>query len=190
MNARRFSFVGGSSGNWAVTGMTTIVGDSLPDVSRLAIVGGTVDGTPAGSAWCLRGITSNERYVTAQEKAQLVAKQEGLGRPLATRAALIPIRKTAEWWSLPQDERRWIFEERSHHTGIGLKYLLAIARRLHHCRDLGLPEPFDFLTWFEFAPADENAFDDLVAALRTTEEWRYVDRVIDIRLTRYDGHSS
>ena len=137
MNSRLFSFVGGSTGDWGVTGMTTIVGDSLPDVSRLAIVGGTADGPPAGSVWCLRGITSNERYVTAQEKAKLVAKQEGLGRPPATRAALIPIRKTAEWWSLPQDERRLIFEERSHHTEIGLKYLPAIARRLHHCRDPG-----------------------------------------------------
>jgi chlorite dismutase len=190
MNSRLFSFVGGSSGDWTVTGMTTIVGDSLSGVSRLAIVGGAVDDTHVGTVWCLRGITSNERYVTAQEKAQLVAKQEKLDRPSATRAALIPIRKIAEWWSLPQDERRRIFEERSHHTGIGLNYLPAIARRLHHCRDLGVPEPFDFLTWFEFAPADENAFDDLVAALRGTEEWRYVDREIDIRLTRYDGRSS
>ena len=53
-----------------------------------------------------------------------------------------------------------------------------------------MPEPFDFLTWFEFAPADENVFDDLVVALRGTEEWRYVDREIDIRLTRSDSRSS
>jgi hypothetical protein len=26
-----------------------------------------------------------------------------------------------------------------------------VARRLHHCRDLGESEPFDFLTWFEYS---------------------------------------
>jgi len=46
---------------------------------------------------------------------------------------------------LTQDERRAVFEEQSHHTAIGLKYLPATARRLHHCRDLGTEEPFDFL---------------------------------------------
>jgi hypothetical protein len=35
---------------------------------------------------------------------------------VATRAARIPIRKTGEWWSLAQDERRAIFEERSKHV--------------------------------------------------------------------------
>jgi hypothetical protein len=57
-----------------------------------------------------------------------------------------------------------------------------VARRLHHSRDLG--EPFDFLTWFEFAPSDEAQFDELIAMLRATEEWAYIDREIDIRLER------
>lgn len=64
----------------------------------------------------------------------------------------------------------------------GLRYLPAIARRLHHSRDLG--EPFDFLTWFEYAPADADGFGELVAELRVTEEWRYVEREVDIRLRR------
>jgi chlorite dismutase len=132
----------------------------------------------------LRGITSNERYVTREEKQQLVATQEGLGRPASTCAALIPIRKRAAWWLLPQDERRRILEERSAHVQTGLRYLPAVARRLHHCRDLGTPEPFDFLTWFEFAPSDAPAFDRLVAELRATEEWQFVEREVDIRLTR------
>jgi chlorite dismutase len=85
---------------------------------------------------------------------------------------------------LPQDERRRIFEERSHHIEIGLQYLPVIARRLYHCRDLSTEEPFDFLTWFEYRPSDVTAFDDLVAKLRASEEWRYVNREVDIRLTR------
>jgi hypothetical protein len=73
-----------------------------------------------------------------------------------------------------------IFEERSHHITIGLRYLPAVARRLYHCHDLG--EPFDFLTWFEYAPADAEVFEELVGTLRETEEWTYVEREIDIRL--------
>jgi len=42
------------------------------------------------------------------------------------------------------------------------------------------------LTWFEYAPSDSPAFDELVAALRATEEWAYVDREVDIRVVR-DG---
>jgi len=93
-------------------------------------------------------------------------------------------RKNAKWWALTQNERRALFEDRSHHTAIGLKYLPAIARRLHHCRDLEGSEPFDFLTLFDYAKEDSAAFDDLSAALRATEEWKYVDREIDIRWIR------
>jgi hypothetical protein len=85
---------------------------------------------------------------------------------------------------LAQDERRRIFEESSRHVQTGLRYLPAIARRLHHCRDTGEWEPFDFLTWFEFAPSDSQAFDRLAAELRSTEEWSYVDREVDLRLER------
>ena len=31
------------------------------------------------------------------------------------------------------------------------------------------------------------AFEDLVAALRATEEWKFVDREIDLRLVRGEG---
>lgn len=103
-----------------------------------------------------------------------------LGRHESTRAALIPIQKSPAWWRKPADQRRAIFEERSRHVARSLDYLPRIARRLHHGRDLG--EQFDFLTWFEFAPGDEPAFDELVAALRVTEEWTYVVREVDIRL--------
>jgi len=97
-------------------------------------------------------------------------------------AALIPIRKTAAWWNLTQEERRNIFEEKSHHIAEGIRYLPSVARQLYHSRDIG--EPFDFLTWFEYAPQHSEAFEELARTLRKTEEWRYVDREIDIRLVR------
>lgn len=122
--------------------------------------------------------------VFREEKYALVRKQQGLVRPVSARAALIPIRKTSAWWALSQDEGREIFEAQSHHIEIGLKYLPAVARRLHHCRDLGTEQPFEFITWFEYAPPDSVAFDDLVGAVRASPEWKYVDRDIDIRLAR------
>ncbi|HEX4887629.1 MAG TPA: chlorite dismutase family protein [Luteibaculaceae bacterium] len=103
-----------------------------------------------------------------------------MGRTEATYGALIPIKKSQAWWDLAQDERRKIFEAKSHHTELGLKYLPQIARKLYHCRDIG--QPFDFLTWFEFAPEHAGLFDDLVYNLRATEEWCYVEREVDIRL--------
>lgn len=184
MSARLFSFVGGDTGRWNVTKSNAILGEQLSAVSKLDVVSGSESGPSRMAGWVLRGITSNERYVERDEKNQLISKQQGLGRHEATRAALIPIRKNAAWWVLTQDERRKIFEEQSRHTSIGLRYLPAVARRLHHCRDLSENEPFDFLTWFEFAPAHEREFDHLLAELRASEEWKYVEREVDIRLVR------
>jgi chlorite dismutase len=107
-----------------------------------------------------------------------------LGRPEATLGALIPIKKSAKWWAMTQDERRAIFEERSKHVSIGLKYLPGVARRLHHCRDLEDDVPFDFITFFDYAPNDEAGFDAMLNELRATEEWNFVEREVDIRLVR------
>jgi hypothetical protein len=67
---------------------------------------------------------------------------------------------------------------------VGLKYLPAVARRLHHCRDLSDAEPFDFVTLFDYAPSDSSAFEELVAELRASEEWKFVEREVDIRMVR------
>ena len=112
----------------------------------------------------------------------LNAASPPLGRAEATCATLIPIRKSEAWWSMAQDHRRAIFEDRSGHIARSMRYLPAVARRLHHARDLG--EPFDFLTWFEYAPADAPAFDRLLAELRASEEWRHVEREVEVRLIR------
>jgi hypothetical protein len=183
----RVTFAGGALGEWRVDSVRAIVGEPLPVTAALSRVEGAAfsessagAGPGGGPAWVLRGVRSNERYIERAEKTQLGAVQEGLGRPASRAAALIPLRKTAAWWDLAQDERRAIFEAKSRHIAIGSRFLPAIARRLYHARDLG--EPFDFLTWFEFAPADAGAFDELLGRLRETEEWRYVDREVEVRL--------
>jgi len=178
MTSRIVQFVGGTSGEWAVTDLATICGDPLADVAAIAVT--ETPGTTPHS-WTLRGAISNLRYTIATERTSLQSRQAGLGRPQAQCAALIPITKSAAWWALAQDERLAIYS-RSQHTQVGLEYLPAIARRLHHSRDLD--EPFDFLTWFEFAEADSAAFDHLLVRLRASEEWQYVTREVDIRLRR------
>ncbi|WP_372824693.1 chlorite dismutase family protein [Polaromonas sp.] len=184
MTSRLFSFAGGDTGPWRVTSARAVVGGPLARTARVMVLPDLVAETGSTSGWVLRGITSNERYVLRSEKTQLLAKQQDPGRPEATCAALIPIRKSPAWWALTQDERRAIFEEQSHHTQIGLQYLPSVARRLHHCRDLSDSEPFDFLTWFEFAPEHEDSFNDILDELRASPEWAYVERETDIRLVR------
>ena len=175
-------FIGGTTGKWRVERISTLTGSALSPVPRLAVFDGGQSSLPEDSVWLLRGVTSYERYLHKLERSALVVQQAELGRLEATRAALIPIKKSTAWWELAQDERRAIFEERSHHVTIGLKYVARIARRLYHGYDLG--EPFDFLTWFEYAPEDAGAFEELVGSLRGTEEWTYVEREVDIRLAR------
>lgn len=178
----KYQFAGGGYGLWKVTRMMAYRGQPMEAVKRVHIVNGEIESLPADSKWVLRGLTSNVRYATAAEIETVRAKQPAIGRPEATCAALIPIKKSVAWWDLAQDERRAIFEEASHHNAIGLEYLPAIARRLHHSRDIG--EPFDFLTWFEFAPEHKAAFEELVTRLRASKEWTFVEREIEIRLER------
>src|SRR5919204_2769394 len=171
------AFAGGNSGAWQVERCETVRGLPLPSVSYIEVIEGDASRSSTPEAlWVLRGVTSNERYVSRAEHEALVSRQEPLGRPESRRAALIPIKKSERWWDLAQDQRRRIFEESSHHVAMGLEYLPAIARRLHHGRDLG--ERFDFLTWFEFAPDQAGRFDEIVKRLRETEEWTYVEREI------------
>lgn len=183
--SNRFSFLGGNKGTWRVVRISAFRGTGLEPVERLDVVNGAASSLAPGTAWVLQGLTSNVRYGTRAEVDNLRARQPALNRSEATCAALIPIKKSAQWWALAQDERRSIFEEVSRHTLVGMEYLPAIARRLHHCRDIG--EPFDFLTWFEYAAENASAFENLVARLRATKEWESVEREVDIRLQRVDG---
>lgn len=175
-------FTGGDNGAWKIQSIAPVIGESLVPASCLAIAPSASLSNASATPWQFRGVTSHVRYVERAEKIALTSVQAGLGRTEATRAALIPIRKSSAWWELTQEERRRVFEDKSHHIAASLKYLPAIARQLYHCRDLG--EPFDFLTWFEYAPEHATMFEDLVGVLRATEEWTYVEREVDIRLAR------
>ncbi len=174
------TFSAGARGDWRIDRIAPVIGERLPAAERLSLA----DDGPSGhqAAWRLRGVVGHARYSTTSELKQLTAVSPPLGRPEATVAALIPIKKSEAWWAMGQDERRAIFEDSSQHIARSMRHLPAIARRLHHARDLG--EPFDFLTWFEYAPDYADAFESLVSELRATAEWRFVEREVDIRLAR------
>jgi len=179
------SFTAGDTGEWRIEAINAVAGEGLPPAAFLSTTageGGAEQGGAGLGAWTLRGVASNTRYTERAEATTLGSRQEGLGRPGGSRAVLIPMRKSDAWWALAQDERRAIFAAQSDHIGIGLDVLPAVARRLLHARDLG--EPFDFLTWFEFAPEATGAFDAMLARLRATVEWTFVEREVEVRLTR------
>lgn len=113
--------------------MTIVAGEPLTHASHVDVVPGTSARPQAESAWTLRRVTSNEPYVHQTERAELRRKQEPTGRPAATWAALIPIRKQAQWWELPQDERWQIFGTRSHYIKFGMQTLPRSTRPRSGC---------------------------------------------------------
>jgi hypothetical protein len=179
------TFRGGQSGAWRITSLAPVTGEPLPPVNSLSVVHSEAIALPllpSPTSWRLAGVASHARYVERAEKVLLEEVQAGLGRPQASCAALIPIRKSSAWWELTPSERRRIFEDKSRHIASSLKYLPMIARQLYHCRDFG--EAFDFLAWFEYAPEHIPLFEDLVGMLRATEEWSFVEREVDVRVMR------
>lgn len=187
MTPRVWFFAGGKTGQFAVSKMSAVRGEPLPSASRLYV--GQEGGAESDAAFTLRGTVSNERYTTREEKTELLRRQVAIGREEARQGAFIAIKKNEAWWALTQDERRAVFEEQSSHIKIGLGALPQVARRLHHCRDLDEAAPFDFLTWFDFQASDVGAFDDLLGALRCTEEWKYIEREVELRVERIElGH--
>jgi hypothetical protein len=91
------TFVGGVVGAWRVDQVRAVVGESLPVVERVDMRAGREE--DAAAVWTLRGVAGHARYVVRDEKTALDERSPPLGRPEATRAALIPIRKSAAWWS-------------------------------------------------------------------------------------------
>lgn len=129
-------FVAADRGPWTITAVEAVTGPGLPDAARL---NATTSDPGSGCAWTLTGATSELRYTMRVEQDELVRRSPPLGRAEARQAALIPIRKSAAWWELAQDERRHLLEERSRHISTGLRHLPTVARRLYHSRHLDQP---------------------------------------------------
>jgi len=177
-------FSAGEAGAWLVDSIAPIVGESLPPASHVAVLEGPAVAVPhAPHAWALSGVVSSLKYATRADVTAMNAKGQPAtcSRAEDTLAALIPIRKSEAWWALTQDERMGVMRAGAHFE-LGTEYLPAVARRLHHCRELGAAQPFDFLTFFTYAPAEAGRFDEMLRRLRATPEWAYVEREVDVRL--------
>ena len=81
---------------------------------------------------------------------------------------VVPIRKDAEWWLMPQDARTTMMKE---HTDATVLYLKTVKRKLYHSSGL---DDLDFITYFETAKLDD--FNNLVTALLQVRENRHNER--------------
>jgi hypothetical protein len=160
------AFVAGFEGLWLIEGMTAPIGEPLAPAARLSVVEGA-EAEIADGRWVLRGVVSGQG-----EDAR--ADQLPLGRPDARCAALLAVRMSPAWWERAEEDRRALSANIEHGP--------AISRRLHRARDRS--EPFDVLTWFEFAPGLQSELNDVVARLRASEEWSYVERDVELRMIR------
>jgi len=78
---------------------------------------------------------------------------------------VVPIRKDAEWWLMPQDVRGTMMKE---HTEATVVYLKTVKRKLYHASGL---DDLDFITYFETAKLDD--FNSLVIGLERIKENRH-----------------
>jgi len=108
----------------------------------------------------LNGLTKNASYVPGfpdNLKADLKAPSES-----GPYVVVIPIRKDADWWALPQDQRLAMMQE---HTEAALPYHKTVKRKLYHSTGL---DDFDFITYFETAKLED--LHSLVLALSKVKE--------------------
>src|SRR5690349_4589120 len=117
----------------------------------------------------LTGVTRPQVYASqTPDQLQALQATEYAGGP-PRYAVVIPVRKSAAWWNLPEAKRLALMRE---HTAVGIEYLAKVKRRLYHATGLA---DADFITWFE--TDDLAAFSALVVQLRTLREDTYNERL-------------
>lgn len=81
-------------------------------------------------------------------------------------AIVIPARKTADWWTLSDEDRLELMRD---HVEPTLEYLDRVRRQLYHASGV---DDADFITYFE--TDDLVAFTELFRELQSIPEYRYV----------------
>jgi len=124
----------------------------------------TIIGRHSQIADIMIGISKPRRYITQENSAQLNEQLNNSKYESATPryAIVIPVKKTADWWNMPESER---LHEIEVHTQKSLAYMRCVKRELYY--STGLDEQ-DFITYFE--TADLQAFHELNAALAGIRE--------------------
>lgn len=122
---------------------------------------GTTFGKALKNTDTFNGITKALNYVSKfpeEMKAELKTPPPQ-GSPYVV---VVPVRKDADWWLMPQNARTALMEE---HAGVTLIYLKTVKRKLYHSSGL---DDLDFITYFETAKLDD--FNNLVTALLQVKE--------------------
>jgi hypothetical protein len=142
----------------------------------------------AASVIAIEGAERAPRYTSAElhEYAYRPAPPRRTGR-VSTRALILPVTKTPEWWSQPPLERHAYFYPHVDaatgcqvlgHARAAEEGIARLYRRLYHNPDgYGRPGEYDFITYFECAESDLEIFARVHRALQDTflnPEWRYV----------------
>ena len=111
------------------------------------------------------GLIKKANYVPGMPdnlKAELKIPSEPGPQPYVI---VIPIRKDADWWSLPQEQRAEMMKE---HTEASLPYNKTVKRKLYHATGL---DDLDFITYFETSRLED--FQSLILALEKVKEFRH-----------------
>lgn len=111
------------------------------------------------------GLTKKANYVPGMPdnlKSDLKAPSEPGQKPYVI---VIPIRKDAAWWTLPQEQRAAMMQE---HTEAAVPYHKTVKRKLYHATGL---DDLDFITYFETSRLED--FQSLILALERVKEYRY-----------------
>ncbi len=140
-----------------------------------------------------QGVPQHLHYTSRVQRDDLASRSRAELPPSAdTVAVVIPIRKSAAWWALPDDERRAHFQksgEHPGHTAIGANYVDRIYRKLYHTRYAVESTDHDFITYFEFERKNTEDFKRLLVQLRDPKqnpEWNFVDREYEIWMTKLE----
>ena len=126
---------------------------------------GSLFGKHLKTAGVMHGLTKKANYVPGfpdQAKADLKAASEPGPKPYAI---VIPIRKSADWWSLDQGKRAAMMLE---HTEATVPYIKTVKRKLYHSSGL---DDLDFITYFETSKLED--FHSMVLALEQVKEFQY-----------------
>ncbi|HKY71679.1 MAG TPA: chlorite dismutase family protein [Nitrospira sp.] len=119
-------------------------------------------------AGIMHGLTKKANYVPGfsdEMKAGLKTASEPGAKPYVV---VIPIRKSADWWALDQEQRSVMMKE---HTEAALPYHKTVKRKLYHSTGL---DDLDFITYFETSKLED--FHALILSLERVKEFQYTRR--------------
>lgn len=115
----------------------------------------------------LVGLTKPLNYITKDGSPGLNAglSSASYTGPAPRYTLVIPVKKSAEWWNIPVDQR---LHELEAHTAPTLAYLVNVKRKLYHSTGI---DDTDFITYFE--TNDLAAFNNLMISLASVPENKY-----------------